>query len=424
MGRKRNRRKVRSLENPNVPLNVADPDDFTLEAFGASRSQSGVRVNRRRALGYPAVWRAVNLISGDVAKLPLMVYRQAGRNREPDKQHPAYPLLLRKPNDAMTAFVWKQTTIAHVLMDGNGYSYIDRDGAARPIDLLPLCPDSVEPIRRDGRLWYLYRVPGTGEVRKLPAEDVLHLRGLGFDGLRGYPVIAMHRDSLGAALAARDFSARYFRNSARPGGIIKHPKALSPSARTNLRESWERIHSGLTNAHKIAILEEGAEFQSFETKARDSQLLESREFDAREIANIFGVPTHKLGDPSKVAYNSLEQENQSYYDDTLSRWLRLFAEECHDKLLAEREKADESHLVDFDYQEIQRANLAAQTTFVTQMVDRRLMTPNEGRAVFGLNPVDGGDELPDPPKPTVPPVPPAPVADPADKPADPTLGEK
>jgi phage portal protein BeeE len=128
------------------------------------------------------------------------------------------------------------------------------------------------------------------------------------------------------------------------------------------------------------------------------------------------VPTHKLGDPSKVAYNSLEQENQSYYDDTLSRWLRLFAEEAHDKLLSEQEKAAESHLVDFDYQEIQRANLAAQTTFVTQMVDRRLMTPNEGRAVFGLNPLDGGDELPA--RPAAPAPPPA-----GEPPTDQTAGD-
>jgi HK97 family phage portal protein len=226
--RKRRRRKRRSLENPNVPLNVADPDDFTLEAFGAGRSQSGVRVNRKRALGYPAVWRAVSLISGDVAKLPLAVYTQHGRNREPAKDHPAYRLLLRKPNDAMTAFVFKQTLLAHVLLNGNGYAYIDRDGASRPMAMLSLIPECVDPVRRDGRLWYLYRTPDTGELRKLPAEDVLHLRGLGYDGLKGYPVLHVHADSIGAALAARDFSARYFRNNARPGGAIKHPKTLSP----------------------------------------------------------------------------------------------------------------------------------------------------------------------------------------------------
>jgi HK97 family phage portal protein len=383
----------RSIENPNVPLNVLDPDEDTFAAFGAERSASGVRVTPKKALGYPAVWRAVNLIAGDIAKLPLLVYRQQGKNKEVDTRHPAYRLLKRKPNPLHTPFVFKQVLMGHALTRGNGYAYIDRNGP-KPQSLLILCPDKVEPVRVDGSLWYVYGQGSDFEsYRKLPAEDVIHIRGLGFDGIRGYNVLDVLRESLGAAIAARDFSARYFRNSGRPGGALKHPGKLSPQARTNMRESWERIHRGLDNSHKVAILEEGTEFVPFASNARDAQLLESREFDAREIANIFGVPTHKLGDPSKVAYNSLEQENQSYYDDTISRWLRLFSEEASDKLLSESEKESESHVIDFDYQELQRANLGALTTFVSNMVDRGIISDNEGRSLFGLNAREGGDEF-------------------------------
>lgn len=358
--------------------------------FGASKAISGVRVTPKKALGYPAVWRAVSLISGDVGKLPLLVYRQTGKNKEPDSAHPAYRILLRKPNDAMTAFVFKQTLMLHALIHGNGYAYIDRTGAAVVKQLLILDPECVEPIRVNGVLWYLYKPPDGSEWRKLPADEVLHVKGLGYDGLQGYPVLKVARDALGAAIAARDHSARYFANGARPGGVLEHPGKLTDQARRNMRESWERVHKGLENAHKVAILEEGTKYQGFASNARDAQLLETREFDAREVANIFGVPTHKLGDPSKVAYNSLGEENQSYYDDTLSRWLKVFAEEAHDKLLSDEEKRTESHCVDFDYQEIQRANLPAQVDFVDKLVKAGIINQDEGRGVFGYNPLPDG----------------------------------
>jgi hypothetical protein len=175
-----------------------------------------------------------------------------------------------------------------------------------------------------------------------------------------------------------------------------------------MRESWERLHKGLDNAHKVAILEEGSDFVALIGDARSAQLLESREFDAREIANIFGVPTHKLGDPSKVAYNSLGEENQSYYDDTLSRWLQLWSDECSDKLLGEDEKASESHVIDFDYSELKRANLAALTAYATAAINGRWETPDGIRALFGMNPMPGpaGDAVAADPAPT-------PTADPA-----------
>ena len=392
--KKRRRRHKRNAENPNVPLSVALWGEEAADALGAEKSVAGVRVTRKKALGYAAVWRAINLISGDVGKLPLSVYRQIGRNRELAKDHPAYRLLRRKPSDAMTAFVFKQTLQAHVLTEGNAYAYIDRDGAGRPLQLLILDPTKVEPVRMNGQLWYVY--DGSQGKDKLPSVDVLHIRGLGFDGLQGYPVLQYHNETLGVALAARDHSGSYFRNGAKPGGLLKHPGKLSPTARTNMRQSWERLHSGLRNAHKIAILEEGAEYVSFNSNARDAQLLENREYDSREVANIFGVPTHKLGDPSKVAYNSLGQENQSYYDDTLARWLQLWAEECHDKLLSESEKASESHTIDFDYQVIKRADMATQKDFAKAMVDSQILDVDEARAIFDYNPKATPTPTPEP----------------------------
>lgn len=178
-----------NIENPAVPISLFS--DEAAEVFGGGRTMSGVRVTRHRALGYPAVWRAVSLISGDLGRLPLMVYRQSGKNRDPDPTHPAYRLLLRKPNNSMTAFIFKQTLGVNVLLEGNAYAYIDRDGMGRPVALLWLdpTPGRMTVILIDGELWYCYKTPVSGEVRKLPAADVLHIKGMGFDGLQGYPVL-------------------------------------------------------------------------------------------------------------------------------------------------------------------------------------------------------------------------------------------
>lgn len=388
--RRKKRGESRSIENPNVPISVAAFNDDASFAFGGSGVR-GSRVNPRRALGYPAFWRAVNLISSDVGKIPLVVYKKSGRNREAAPTHPAYRLLASKPNRNTTAYIFKQTLQAHVLIEGNGYAYIDRNGAGMPLELLILDPDKVDPTKIGGDVWYVY---DTGnEKRRIPSSDVLHFKGLGFDGLRGYPVLKYMSESMGAALGARDFSANYFKNGTRPGGVLKSQKTLTPQARSNMRESWERLHKGLENSHKVAILEEGTEYQAFESNARNAQLLESRQFDAREIANIFGVPSHKLGDSDKVAYNSLGEENQSYLNDTLSSWFVMWSQEATDKLCSEAEKRADSHFADFEYAEIQRANPAAQMDYVTKAKAAGILNADEGRAIIGWNSrADGGGE--------------------------------
>jgi len=329
-----------------------------------------------------------------VGKIPLITYRMQGKNREHDTKHPAYRLLATKPNRNTTAYYFKQTLMGHVLTSGNGYAFIDRDRAGVPLELLVLDPRNVRCVKMNGQNWYIYE-PGNQDPRRLPAEDVLHWKGLGFDGIQGYAVLDYMSDSMGLAVGARDYSARYFKNNTNPGGVLEHPGKLTDVGRRNMRESWERIHKGLDNVHKIAILEEGVAYKAFQSNARDAQLLESRQFDAREIANIFGVPSHKLGDSSKVAYNSLGEENQSYLNDTLSSWFAMISQECTDKLLSEAEKATGTHCVDFDYSAIQRANPEAQMNYAKSGFSGGIMTKNEARATLGLNATadDSGEDF-------------------------------
>lgn len=345
----------RSLENPSTPL---DPD-YDSGWYGAE-SSSGIRISREKALTYSAVWRAVTLISSTVAKLPLHIYKRTGQGKERAVNHPAYKLVRFNPNAEMNAFVFWQTLMGHVLLDGNAYAYIFRSGDAAPLELIPLAPSDTYPVRENGNLLYVTKA-GT-EWRRLLPENVLHIKGLGYDGLCGYSVIAKARDSFGLGIGARRYQEVYLRNNARPSAIIELPGTMQPPAQQELLRQWNEMHQGLDNAHRTAILTNGAKLNAYSINARDSQLLETRQFEIREIANWFGLPPHKLGDSSRTAYNSLEQENQSFLDDTLDPWLVAIEQECRDKLLTEREKQADSHIVEFLRQALIRADIVARYT--------------------------------------------------------------
>jgi HK97 family phage portal protein len=377
---------VRSLENPTTPL--SDPDEWLYEALGAEKAASGVRVGRESSLRYSAWWRGINLISRDVGKLPLFIYRREGGGKTRATEHQAYHLVRYKPNDYQTALIFRQQLTAHALNCGNGYGYIYRRGDGRPLEIVPLNPDQTYALRQNGRLWYVTTV--AGEPRKLLPEDVLHIKGLGFDGLTGYSVYAKAREALGVGMAAQQYGARFFRNNARPSVVLIHPARLGEQAKINLRESWNRIHEGLDNSHKTAVLEEAMKVEVIGANARDSQLVELQQFTIREIANFLGVPPHKLGDTAKTSYASLEQENQSYLDDALDFWLANWEHECWDKLLTEAEKQQDSHTVEFLRSALVRADLGARFAAYNTALLGGWLSRDEIRGLENLNPIPDG----------------------------------
>lgn len=387
-----------SVENPAVPLStLADGD--TYDALTGGDSAVGVKVNRNRALGHSAIWRGVNLIAGDVGRHTFRVYRYApGGGLTDDPRHQA-ARVMRRPNDYMTPFTFRQTLQAHALLKGNGYAYIFRDPDARPLELLPLNPDCTWPIRVNGQLWYVSQCgePLPGKRRnsqsyvKIPSTDMLHIKGLGFDGLVGYDVLRVLRETIGGALASRDYGSRYFKNNASPGVVLEVPANMKDAAITVLRNSWAELHQGIDNAHRPAILRDGVKLVPWgNTNARDAQLLENRQFDSRDIANVLGIPPHKVGDPSRTAYNSLESENQGYHEDTLGRWFCAWEQESDCKLLTESEKNLETHCCKFDPRPLARVSLAARGAYYVQGIQNGWLNVDEVRAEEGLNPLPDG----------------------------------
>ncbi len=327
------------------------------------QTDSGEAVGRHQAYSYAPWFRAINLVSSTVAKTSLCLWEQKQGKWAKAKDHFAYKLLCGhgKPNDETLKYHFMQTLTAHAMGHGGGFAYIYRDGVARATEILQLRPDRTFPVRENGRLLFVtciggdYGQAGT-EVRKLLAENVLHIHGLGWDGLTGYSVMELAARNLGSAIAKEKFGARFFRNSATPGVIIKTPRKLSDTAMKHLKESWQSLRTGLEEAHKPIILEDEASAEAFTHTAADSQLLESVQWDPVTIANFTGVPPHMLGVRGYNSNSTLETQSQNLIDFTIDPWFIPWEEECNDKLLRESEKSAESHYFEFERKDLIRVD--------------------------------------------------------------------
>lgn len=374
------------------PTHTGNPDTWLAAALGGNKSQSGVMVSRDTALSYPPAWRAINILAGDVGKLPLNVFKRVEDDgRELDKDHPAFHLLRREPNTEMGAFTWKQMAMGHRLIHGNHYSHVKRRGDGVPMEVVPLRPDVTYPIRINGVLRYVTEIDGV-QYMLLP-DNVLHFKGFGFDGLIGYNVLEYAKNALGLGLAAQEYGSKFFSNGARPSVIIEHPASLSEMAAKKLRESWDKMHAGLDNVHRTAVLEEGMKVNPLSFNARDSQLNELRQFQVRDIANIFGVPAHRLGDDLKTSHNSLEEENASYLQD-LDSHLVPIEEECWAKLLTEDEKSGDTHYIEFNRDALLRADTKTKAeSHRIALAGVPWVTVNEVRKQYNLPDLPDADEL-------------------------------
>lgn len=359
-------------------------------AFGAS-SDAGIRVTRETALTYAAIWRAVNLISRDVAKLPVCVYRRTATGKERATGHPAFGLLRRTSPDGLTPFSIKQVLMSHCLVEGNGYAHIKRNGSNTPEALLPLSPDLTTPVRlENGKIGYRTTIPTNGEHRTLRSDEVLHIRGLGFDGLQGYSVIQFAANSIGLGLAAAKYGSVFFKRNGRPSIVLEHPGKLTKDARQGIREEWADMHQGIENSHRPALLQEGMKVSPIGINAKDAQLIESRQFEIREIANWFGVPAHKLGDPTRTSFSSLEQENQSYLDEALDAWLVNWEQELTAKLLGHDTQKRDSHFIEFNRLALVRADMSTRFQAYNAAIQSGWMSRDEVRDRENMNAIPDG----------------------------------
>lgn len=381
----------RSVHNPAIPLTASAVFEYL---GGGSRSAAGVPVNEKTALRVAPVWQAVDIITSDISRLPFCVKRDgANGGYEVDKTHPVQKLLTRWTGET-TPNIWFSRVLGHALLYGNGYSLIQRRGNI-PSGLKWYRRSQVEPDWERGNYIYLVQhetqKDGRGDLERILPLDMLHLQGLTIDEFGALSLIDYARNTIGREIAAETFGDDFFSNNAVPSGWFEHPAELGEEAHRRFLQSVERRHRGSGNRHKVGILEEGMKWNPAGINPVDAMLIDMMKWGTKDVARFFNLPPHKLGDDSRVNYNSLEQENKSYFDSSLGKWISRLISELNAKLFTEAE-LDQGYRVECDIDSWGKADTVARYQSYSIAIQWGIMSRNEARIREGLNPYEGGDE--------------------------------
>lgn len=365
--------------------------------FGGTTA--GKMVNERTAMQTTAVYACVRILAEAIAGLPLHVYRyrsDGGKERIPF--HPLYHLLHDEPNPEMTSFVFRETLMSHLLLWGNAYAQVVRNGRGQAIALYPLLPSKMDVSRAsNGELVYKYYrdvnesgINPQGGYVTLRKDEVLHIPGLGFDGLIGYSPIAMAKNAIGMSLATEEYGATFFANGANPGGVLEHPGVIKDIQR--VKDSWNSAYQGSGNAHKVAVLEEGMKFQAIGIPPEQAQFLETRKFQINEIARIFRVPPHMIGDLEKSSFSNIEQQSLEFVKYTLDPWVVRWEQALQQSLLLPSEKS--SLFIKFNVDGLLRGDYQSRMTGYATGIQNGYYSVNDVRSLEDLNMLsdeDGGN---------------------------------
>lgn len=324
-------------------------DDRYFSDFIQYASSAGISVTPDTARRCAAVLACVRVLAETIAHLPFVLYRKdtsGGRIRETD--HPLYSLLHDSPNRWQTSFEFREMMMGHVLLRGNAYAQKVTDRSGNLIELVPLNPTKVTPkLTAQGDVYYEFR-PGAGGTVYIPGDGMFHLKGYASDGLVGVSPIAESRETIGLAIAAEEFGARSFANDAQPGGVLEHPGKLGEEAIENLRKSIGQQHSGVKNARKYMILEEGMKWTKIGMSQQDTQYIETRKFQLEEIARIFRVPPHLIGHLERATFSNIEHQGLEFVTHTILPWLKRWEQAISQRLMTppERKNMYSEFLVD------------------------------------------------------------------------------
>jgi len=371
----------RSLERPSTPLS----QQALAEILGGQAVYSGSVVNASTALQTVAVYACVRLISETFATLPALVYRRLARGKERATEHPLYSVLHDIANPEQTSVEYRETCQAHVLLFGHSYSEITRNSAGEVKALWPITPSRVT-MERNARneLVYVVALPEGGNQR-ISSNRMLHI-----SAMLGLSPIAQARQAIGLAMATEEYGARFFSNSAKPSGVLEHPGHLSDDASRRLREQYQTNYGGLSNAHKIAILEEGMKWTQIGIPPEDAQFLETRKYQTTEIARLFRVPPHMIADLEHATFSNIEHQSIDFVTHTMRPWLVRWEQGENKALLTETERR--TYFIEYLVDGLLRGDIQSRYSAYATARQNGWLNGNEIREFENMNPYDGGDE--------------------------------
>ena len=373
----------RSRDKPQNAISAA-------EVFSFGSSISGKSVNPRNAVQVSTVYACVRVIAETIASLPLGVYEDTDGGTRKATEHPLYRLLHDEPNAEMTSFVLRETMLSHLLLWGNSYCQIIRTGKNHIESLYPLLPDRME-VDRDskGVLTYTYTTTNGDRVLLDPA-DVLHIPGLGFDGIMGYSPIALEKNAIGLGIAAEEYGSTFFKNGARPSGVLTHPNTVKDPKR--LRDNWTAAYGGSANGGKVAVLEEAMTFTPISLPNNEAQFLETRKFQVEEICRIYRVPPHLVGNLDRATFSNIENQSIDFAVHTIRPWLIRIEQAMNRALFSEKEKG--RFYVQFNLDGLMRGDYKSRMEGYAIARQNGWMSANDIRALENMNPIsdeEGGN---------------------------------
>ena len=367
-------------------------------AFYMGGTTAGKSVTERSAMQMTAVYSCVRILAEAIAGLPIHLYRyKEDGGKEKAIEHPLYLLLHDEPNPEMSSFVFRETLMTHLLLWGNAYAQVIRNGRGEVVALYPLMPNKMT-VDRDssGQLYYQYQRSsdesgGKNENVILRPVDVLHIPGLGFDGLVGYSPIAMAKNAIGLAIATEEYGAKFFANGAAPSGVLEHPGTIKDPQR--VREAWQSQFGGSQNSGKIAVLEEGMKYTPISISPEQAQFLETRKFQINEIARIFRVPPHMVGDLEKSSFSNIEQQSLEFVKYTLDPWVIRWEQSIQRSLLTPEEK--KTYFVKFNVEGLLRGDYQSRMNGYATARQNGWMSANDIRELENLDriPAEAGGDL-------------------------------
>lgn len=383
---------INELMNVEQRATLQDVDNFLdwlMSSQGAS--SAGVQVNETEAMKHAAIFSCVKVIAETKASLPFIVYQridERAKKRAPN--HWLYPLLHDRPNPEMTAFEYKELTMAHQLLWGNHYSFIERNQMGQIKGLWPLLPNKMEISRpeKNGPLVYTYEISSETSVQYEPRE-IWHLRGLGSNGIVGYSPIRQMAESIGFGIAVQKFGSYFFKHGTRLSGLLKHPGKLNKDVAKRVVKSFERSYAGLENVHRVALLEDGMEWVQLGVPPEDAQFLASRKFSRSEIAGIYRVPPHMIADLEKATFSNIEHQSIDFVVHCIRPWLTREENSVNVNLLGPRERLN--FFAEFLVDALLRGDTQSRYQSYGQARQWGWMSANDIRALENLNPIEGGD---------------------------------
>ena len=372
---------------PDIKDQISAAPEFD---FGAAAS--GKNVTEETAIQISTVYACVRVLAETIASLPLNVYESDGKggSRIAEK-HPLEYLLHDAPNEEMTSFIWREQMMTQILLRGNSYSQIVRNGKTAIMSIYPLLSSNMTVDRDDsGALTYKYQMADENTITLSPSE-VLHIPGMGFDGIMGYSPIALMKTTLGLTLAAEEYGSKVFGNGATPAGVLTHPNRLKDPEK--LRNAWNAAYGGSANAGKIAILEEGMKFERISMPNSEAQFLETRKFQVSEICRIYRVPPHMVGDLEHATFSNIEHQSISFAVHTIRPWLVRIEQSMNKALFSENERG--KYFVKFNMDGLMRGDYKSRMEGYAIARQNGWMSADDIRGLENLNPIGaakGGEE--------------------------------